>query len=54
MEIIVAIADTLPKVIGVGLGAGPTGLTHEIGDGGALSNISASSSCCIEWSMAYW
>jgi len=47
LEIIVAIEDTLQKVMLVGHNPGLTGLTNTVGDG-AISNIPTSGACCIE------
>jgi len=51
MEIIVAIEDTLQKVMLVGHNPGLTVLANTIGDG-AISNILASGAYCIELAMA--
>jgi phosphohistidine phosphatase SixA len=53
MEIIVAIVDTLQKVMLFGHTPGLTALTNTIG-GGAISNIPASGACCIELAVASW
>jgi phosphohistidine phosphatase len=53
MEIIVAIEDTLQKLMLVGHNPGLTLLTNTIGDG-AISNNPASCACCIELAMASW
>jgi len=53
MEIIVAIKDTLQKVMLVGHNPGQTVLANTIGDG-AISNILTSGACCIELAMVSW
>ena len=52
MEIIVAIKDTLQKVMLAGHNPGLTVLANTIGDG-AISNILTRGPCCIELAMAF-
>jgi phosphohistidine phosphatase len=53
MEVIVAIADTLQKVMLVGHNPRLTVLTNTIGDG-AISNIPTSGACYIALAVASW